>query len=160
MFFPHLGKRIKTVVVYSFVKIDDVILHHSSYYSSLKGFLYYSNPTKDSLLLLSHRISLLFRSGRGFFAISLSKDSLLFRSGKGFFIIPLPEDFFTIPVRQRILYYFSLKGFLYYSSLKGFLYYSSLKGFLYYTSPTKDSLLLLSQRISLLFQSGKGFFTI
>ena len=63
-------------------------------------------------------------------------------SGKGFFIIPLSKDFFTTPVRQ------------------GILYYSSLKGLLYYSSPTRDSLLFLSRRTSLLLQSDKGFFTI
>ena len=71
---------------------------------------------------------------------------------KYFFTIPvrqrilyyssLSEDFFTIPVRQQSLYYPFLKGFLYYSCLKGFLYCSSLKGFLYYSSPTEDSLLI------------------
>ena len=148
------------------------------YYSSLKGFLHYSSPTKDALLFLSQRISLLFQSDKGSFAIPLSK------------------DFFTIPVRQRTLDYSSLKGFLYYSSptkdswlllsqrisslfqpdkglltiplskdfftipvRRRMLYYSSLKGFLHYSSPTKDSWLLLSQRISLLFQSDKGLLT-
>ena len=48
----------------------------------------------------------------------------------------------AIPVRQRILYY------------------SSLKGFLYYASPTKDYLLFLSQMVSLRFQSDKELFTI
>ena len=79
---------------------------------SHKGFLYYSSPTKDSLLLLSRRTS------------SLSQ------SDKGFFIFPLSKDFFTIPVRQRILYL------------------SSLKGLLFYPSPTMDSLFFLSQKIS------------
>ena len=50
-------------------------------------------------------------------------------------IIPRSKDFCIIPIRPRILYY------------------SSFKGFLYYPNPTKDSLLLLSRRISLLFLS-------
>ena len=73
---------------------------------------------------------------------SLEGLSLLFESDRGFFTIPLSEDFFTIPVRQRILYH------------------SSPKGFLYHSSPTEDSLPFLSQRISLLFESDRGFFTI
>ena len=102
------------------IPIRQRILHYSSH----RGYLYYSNPTTDSLLFLSQRIS------------------LLFQSDKGFFTVPLSEDFFTIPIRQRILHYHFLKGFLYYSN------------------PTADSLLFLSQRIALLFQSDKGFVTI
>ena len=56
------------------------------YYSSLKGLLYYSNPTEDSLLFLAQRTSVLFQSDRGLFTI------------------PLSEDLFIIRVRQRILY--------------------------------------------------------
>ena len=36
----------------------------------------------------------------------------------------------------------------------------SLKGFLYYCSPTTDSLLFISRRISLLLKSDRGFFTM
>ena len=57
-------------------------------------------------------------------------------------IIPLTKEFFTIPVRQRILYYVFLKGFLHSSST------------------TTHCLLLLSQHMFLLFQSDQGFFTI
>ena len=77
--------------------------------------------------------------GRHAFAVS-QRISLLFQSDKGFFTTPLSKDFFTIPVRQRILYF------------------SSLKGLLHYPSPTKDSLFVLSQRTSFLSQSDNGFF--
>ena len=59
------------------------------YYSSLRGFLHYSNPTRDSLSFLSQRFSSLFQSGKRFFTIPLkvvlhgsnpAKDSLLFLS--------------------------------------------------------------------------------
>ena len=64
-------------------------------------------------------------------------------------IIPLPKDFFTIPIRQRILYRSSLKGFLYYSSLKGF-----------FTAPlSKHFFTIPLSRTFLLFQSDRGFFT-
>ena len=100
-------------------------------YSSLKGFLYYSGPTQDFFTIpLSKDFFTAPLSGE-FFTIPLSKD---------FFTTPLSRDFCTIPVRQRIL--------------------SSLRGFFYYSGPTEDSLLSLSQRISLLFQSDRGFFTI
>ena len=63
-------------------------------YSSIKGFLYYSISTQDSLLLLSQEISLYYSGPReDFFIIPLSED---------FFIIPLSENFFIIAVRQRI----------------------------------------------------------
>ena len=50
--------------------------------------------------------------------------------------------------------------FLLYQSDKGFFTVPLSTGFLYYSSPTEDSVLFLSQGISLLFQSGNGFFTI
>ena len=84
-----------------------------------KGFLYYPSPTKDSVLFLPHRIS------------------LLSQSDKGFFTIPLPMVFFTIPVRQRILYYSSLKGFFTIPVRQRILHQSSHKGFLYYSSLTR-----------------------
>ena len=126
---------------------------------------------------LYQRISLLLQSDNGLFIIPLSKDffiipirrgilyfslltgflhypastkdslqfqrsSLLFQSGKGFFITPLSKYLLTIPVRR------------------GILYYSSLKGILQLSHQTNYCLLLLSHRISSLFQSAKGFFII
>ena len=143
--FPHLRKRWEHDSLFSssFLAYNYVILYYSSYFSSLKGFLYYSNPTGDSLLFLSQRISLLFQSDRGLFIVPLSKD---------FFTIPLSKDFFTIPVRQDSLLSLSQRIPLLFQSDR-ILYYSSLKGFLYYSNPTTDSLFVLSQRIPLLFLS-------
>ena len=107
-----------------------------------KGSLYYPSPTRDSLLPLSHKIP------------------SLFQVGKRFFIIILSEDFFTIPVRQTILRYASLKDSCTIPVRQTILYHSSLTGFLQYSSPTKDSVLFLSQRISSVFHSDKGFFVI
>ena len=111
--FPHLRKRIKHVsALFRFLNRWCNLLMFllwflsqriSLLFQSDRGFLYYSSPTEDSLLFISQRIYSLFQSDRGIF------------------IIPLSEDFFTILVRQRILYY------------------SSLRGFLHYSSPTKDS---------------------
>ena len=149
------------------------------YDSSLKGFLYYSNPTTDSLLFHAREIPLLLQPDkRILYDASLKRflydsnpaaDSLLFlsqkipllfQSNRGLFTIPLSKDSFYCSSLKRFLDCSSLKRLLYYSSLKGFLYCSSLKGLLYYSSPTKDSLPFLSQRISLLFRSDAGFFTI
>ena len=106
------------------------------YHSFPKGFLYYSSLAKDSIVLLSQRISLLFQSDERDSLLLLSQRmSSLLQSDRGFFIIPLSKDFFSIQVRQRIRYY------------------SSLGGFLYYSIPTEDSLLFLSLRISLLLLS-------
>ena len=75
------------------------------------------------------------------YTIPLSKDSVLSQSDKGFSTIPLTKGFFIIPIRRRMFDYSSQKGFRYYPSL------------------TKNSVIFLSQRISLIFQSFKGFFT-
>ena len=148
------GSIIIRILCYS--SLGGLLYYSSPTYDSLlcisKGFLYDPSPTKNSVLLLSRRISLSFQSDRGFFTTPLSesilyysnpaKDSLLFLTqrissafhfDKGFCIIPLSKDFFIIPIRQKILYY------------------SSLKGILYYSSPTHDSLSFLSQSNSLLF---------
>ena len=108
------------------------------YYSSHRGFLYYSNPTEDSLLFLSQRISLLFQSDR----------ILHYSSHRGFIYYSNPTKIFTIVL--------SLEGFLYYSSptLKRLLYYSS-------TVPhSKDCCIIPLTEDSLLFQSDRKLFTI
>ena len=52
--------------------------------------------------LLSMFYDALFRKD---YVLFLSqRTSLLFQSDKGFFTTPLSKDFFTVPVRQRVLY--------------------------------------------------------
>ena len=85
--------------------------------------------------------------------------SSLFKSDKRFVIIPLSKGIFTIPIRQTIICYSSRKDSLTIPIRQKICYDPSPNKFLYYSSPTKDYLLLLSQKTSLLFQSGEGFFT-
>ena len=106
----------------------------------IKGFLYYSSPTKDSFTIrVRQQIPLLFQSDKGFLYYSgPTKDSVLFLSHR-IPLLLLSRDSFTIRVRQGILYYSSLKGFLYYSgpTKQIPLLFQSDKGFLYYSCPTK-----------------------
>ena len=107
----HTFIRIKGFLYYSSPTKDSFTIRVRQQipllFQSDKGFLYYSGPTKDSVLFLSHRIPLLLLS-QGI--------PLLFGSDKGFCIIPLSKDSFTSRVRQQIpLLFQSDKGFLYYS---------------------------------------------
>ena len=73
------------------IPIRQRILH----YSSLTGFLHYSNPTRDSLLFLSQEICSIFQSDKGFFIIALSKR---------FFTILLPRPRLPRLLLPRLLW--------------------------------------------------------
>ena len=71
-------------------------------FESDKGFLYYSGPTKDSVLFLSQRIPLPLPKGFLYYS-GLTKDPELDSPPEGFLYYSGPrKNSFTIRVRQRI----------------------------------------------------------
>ena len=108
------------------------------YYSSHKGFLYYSSPTKNYLLFLSHIISLVFQSDKGFFIIPL-KGSFYYSSPTNDLLLFHSQGFLYHSSPTKDLLLFLSQGSRYdFSPTKDF-YHPSFKGFLYYSNPTKDS---------------------
>ena len=104
-----------------------IMYYYQQYY--LGGLLYYSSPTNDSLSCISKGFLYDPSPTKNYILLLSQRISLLFQSDRGLVTSPLSNICFISPVRQRILYY------------------SSLKGFLQYSGPTKDSVLFLSQRI-------------